>query len=70
MNLERGDFAKMKKYVMRVLYVVTAKDMKDAIDKVENNVRLSKKHKDIEYRHIMDIEEQTPRAKRFSAKPK
>ena len=70
MNLERDDFAKMKKYVMRVLYVVAAKDMKSAIDKVENNVRLSKKHKDIEYRHIMDIEEQIPRAKRFSAKPK
>jgi len=53
-----------------VEYRVTAKDMNSAIDKVENNVRLGKKHKDIEYSYIKDIKVDLPKVNRFSATSK
>jgi len=60
----------MKKYLVMVEYRVTAKDMNSAIDKVENNVRLGKKHKDIEYSYIKDIKVDLPKVNRFSATSK
>ena len=57
----------MKKYLLLVEYRVTAKNMKEAIGKIEGKVRLLKLPKDIEYRYIKDVKVEIPKIDRFSA---